>query len=115
MERAEPLLRECAISVAWELDTAYLYRLLALFYVGVRRGEVARAVPVAAPAHPGGADRIAVPPRAERDRGRDRSGGLRCRSADIRPDGEARRVEARARRRAVGIGARAADRRLRGH
>jgi len=34
LDRAEPMLRECATSVAWELDTAYLYHLLALFYLG---------------------------------------------------------------------------------
>jgi hypothetical protein len=34
LERTEPMLRECASSIAWELDTTYLYHLLALFYLG---------------------------------------------------------------------------------
>jgi len=34
LERADPLLRECAMSIAWELDTACLYRLMSLFYLG---------------------------------------------------------------------------------
>jgi hypothetical protein len=34
LERAEPLLQECASGNAWELDTTYLYHLLALFYLG---------------------------------------------------------------------------------
>jgi hypothetical protein len=34
LERAEPMLRDCSKGLAWELDTTYLYHLLALFYLG---------------------------------------------------------------------------------
>jgi tetratricopeptide (TPR) repeat protein len=34
LERAEPLLQECSTGNAWELDTTYLYHLLALFNLG---------------------------------------------------------------------------------
>ena len=44
LERVEPMLRECATSIAWELDTTYLYHLLALFYLG-EIGELSRRLP----------------------------------------------------------------------
>jgi tetratricopeptide (TPR) repeat protein len=34
LQRAEPMLRECPTSIAWELDTTYFYHLVALFYLG---------------------------------------------------------------------------------
>jgi hypothetical protein len=44
LERAEPMLRECA-GVTWELDTAHLYHLLALFYLGEVR-ELSARIPL---------------------------------------------------------------------
>ena len=43
-DRVEPMLRECATSIAWELDTAHLYDLLALFYLG-EVSELPRRLP----------------------------------------------------------------------
>jgi eukaryotic-like serine/threonine-protein kinase len=44
LQRAEPMLRECPTSIAWELDTTYFYHLLALFYLG-EIDEVVRRLP----------------------------------------------------------------------
>ena len=44
LERVEPMLRDSATSFAWELDTTYLYHLLALFYLG-QITELSRRLP----------------------------------------------------------------------
>src|SRR5207248_819235 len=45
LQRAEPMLRECSKGTAWELDTACLYHLLALFYLGELK-ELSARLPV---------------------------------------------------------------------